>query len=138
MQIIKQQEDQSPTEVSATAEMLVQWRDERQESWASVAQLAGLGSPGAARRMYARLVRPHTESVLNARVAAKVLPMQFDGLSADAVRTAIAGRTIIVERIGSNEEIAVANVTSVKDGTINFNDGVKCRSVKAVAVVAVK
>ena len=132
------QQDEPKFEMVANKELLIHWRDEQQRSWASVAQEVGLGSPGAARRLYSALVRPHTESVLVVRATSKVEPLQLEDLAVEAVRTAIAGRTIIVERKTGNEEIAVAKVTSVKDGTINFHDGDKARSVKAASVVAVK
>lgn len=32
----------------------------------------------------------------------------------------------------------MAKVTSVKDGTVNFNDGNKSRTVKAAAIIATK
>lgn len=131
-------QDDPKFEMVANRDLLVHWRDEQQRSWASVATEVGLGSPGAARRLYSSLVRPHTDSVLTVRRTADVEPVQLDGLAVEAVRTAIAGRIIIVERKTGNEEIAVAKVTSVKDGTINFHDGVKSRSVKAEAVIAVK
>ena len=117
--------DQPKFEMVANKELLIHWRDEQQRSWASVAAEVGLGSPGAARRLYSSLVRPHTESVLVVRATSKVEPLQLEGLAVEAVRKAIAGRSVIVERKTGNEEIAVAKVTSVKDGTINFHDGDK-------------
>lgn len=117
---------------------LIRLRDTEQQSWALVAKALGLGSPGAARRMYSAVVRPHTESVLTVRAAAKVQPVQLDGLDIDTIRKAIAGRTIVVERKTGNQEIAVAKVTSMKDGNVNFSDGDKSRTVKATAIIAIK
>jgi hypothetical protein len=117
---------------------LIRLRDTEQRSWKAVADALGLGSPGRARRVYSAVVRPHTESILVARSVAKVEPVALDGLTVEKVRKAIAGRTIIVERKNGTEQIPVAKVTSIKDGTINFHDGNKARSVKATAVVACK
>ena len=64
--------------------------------------------------------------------------MDLSAATLEQLRKEIAGRTIIVDRKGSTEEIFVAKVSSLKDGTVTFNDGVKTRSVKAVAIVAVK
>jgi hypothetical protein len=56
----------------------------------------------------------------------------------EELREAIAGRTVVVQRAEGTEDIHVKRVTSVKAGTVNFNDGAKSRSVKAAAIVAVK
>lgn len=57
----------------------------------------------------------------------------------DTIRDAIVGRTIVVQRKGdTTEAIPVAKVTSLKAGTINFNDGDKARAVKATAIIATK
>lgn len=124
--------------LTVTAAHLTDLRDTQQLSWAKVATALALGSPGAARRAYSANVRPHTESVLTttARSASGLTPVELTDLSLDAVRAAIAGKTITVERKTGNELIPVAKVTSVKGDTINFNDGNKARSVKASAVVA--
>ncbi len=129
-----------------TAESIAALRDAQQLSWAKVAQALKLGSPGAARRAYSTLVRPHTESILTARQAGtngKVHPVTLtDEATLDELRDAIAGRTIVVQRgtgaEARTETIPVLRVTSVKAGTVNFNDGAKSRSVKATAIVAVK
>jgi hypothetical protein len=131
--------DNDPVFIQVTdKDDLIRLRDTEQNSWAAIAKLLGLGSPGAARRMYSAVVRPHAESVLVARATPSVQPLQLDGADLDTVREAIAGRTIIVERKNGNEEIAVAKVTSVKDGNINLSDGNKSRTVKATAIIAVK
>ena len=65
-------------------------------------------------------------------------PVHLANLGLAKVRDALVGRTIIVQRKDGTEKINVAKVTSVKDGTINFNDGNKSRSVKATAVIATK
>ena len=122
-----------------TAEQITDLRDQQQQSWRTVAQALDLGSPGAARRAYTALVRPHTESVLAGRTtASNVTPVSLAGLDVDAIREQIAGRIIVVDRKGNTEEITCAKVTSLKGDTINFNDGNKSRSVKAAAVIAVK
>ena len=55
------------------------------------------------------------------------------------IREAITGKAIVVQRQGDKTEtIHVAKVTSVKNGTVNFNDGDKSRAVKAEAIVATK
>lgn len=117
---------------------LYRLRDTEQRSWAAVAEALGLGSPGAARRLYSAAVRPHTDSVLTTRIVAKVNPVDLSAATLEQLRKEIAGRTIIVDRKGSTEEIFVAKVSSLKDGTVTFNDGVKTRSVKAAAILAVK
>jgi hypothetical protein len=126
----------SPTET--TKDTLIDLRDNQQLSWAKVAGALGLSSPGAARRAYSNLVRPHAESVLatTARTKSGLTPLDLTGLALDAVRAAITGKTITVERKTGTELITCAKVTSVKGDTINFNDGNKARSVKASAVVA--
>lgn len=106
-----------------------------------MAQALKLGSPGAARRAYSALVRPHTESVLPNRSASSngVRPATFtEDATLDELRDTIAGHTIVVQRGDRTENINVARVTSVKAGTVNLNDGAKSRSVKATAIVAVK
>lgn len=124
----------------ATKADLIRLRDTEGNSWAKVADVLGLGSPGAARRAYSAAVRPHTESVLagRARPGSDVTPVHLADATLAKVRDAITGKTIIVQRKDTTEKIAVAKVTSVKDGTVNFNDGSKSRSVKAVAIVATK
>ena len=126
-----------------TAESIASLRDGSHLSWAKVAQALKLGSPGAARRAYSALVGPHTASVLPNRTqgtkGAGVQPVAFtDDTTLDELREAIAGRTVVVQRADRTETIAVVRVTSVKAGTVNFNDGAKPRSVKATAIVAVK
>ena len=122
-----------------TSDAIAALRDDAQNSWRSVADALGLGSPGAARRAYSEHVRPHTDSVLAGRASGgKVTPVDLAGLDVDAVREQIAGHTIVVQRKDSIEDITCAKVTSIKGDTINFNDGNKARSVKASAVVAVK
>ena len=130
--------DQPHFEEVTNKDELIRLRDTEQRSWKAVADALGLGSPGRARRVYSAVVRPHTDSILVARSVAKVEPVALDGLTVEQVRKAIAGRTIIVERKNGTEQISVAKVTSIKDGTINFHDGAKSRSVKATAVVACK
>jgi hypothetical protein len=124
----------------ATKADLVRLRDTEQNSWANVAAALGLGSPGAARRSYSALVRPHTESLLVGRTtsAADVTPVHLAKASLTKVREAIVGKTIIVQRKDTTEKITVAKVTSLKDGTVNFNDGNKSRNVKASAIIATK
>jgi hypothetical protein len=124
----------------ATKADLVRLRDTEQGSWATVADALGLGSPGAARRAYSALVRPHTESVLAGRATkgSDVTPVHLANAGLAKVRDAIVGKTIIVQRKDTTEKIKVARVTSVKNGTINFNDGDKARSVKANAIIATK
>ena len=119
---------------------LVQLRDKDQNSWANVAQALGLGSPGAARRAYSALVQPHTASVLDGRPQGegKVQPVQLADADLEAVREAIVGRRIVVQRKDGTEVIKVVRVTSLKDGTVNFNDGRKARAVKAEAILTVR
>ena len=125
-----------------TADQIAALRDDELLSWAKVAQrLNGLGSPGAARRAYTALVRPHTESVLPGRTTggAGLTPIALGDLDLAAVREAIVGKTVVVQRQGDKTEaIPVAKVTSLKDGTVNFNDGNKARSAKADAIIATK
>jgi hypothetical protein len=138
----KREPDQPQFTVSEVGkELLERLRDAEGNSWAKVATALGLGSPGAARRAYTALTgRHHTASVLPGRASkgGAVQPVNLAGSTLDAIREAIAGRTIVVQRKGGNEEILVAKVTSLKAGTVNFNDGAKSRSVKAEAIVAVK
>lgn len=117
---------------------LVRVRDTEQNSWAKVAQELGLGSPGAARRAYSVAVRPHTASVLAGRANgdAKVTPVHLADANLAAVRAAVVGHTIVVQRKDRTEEINCVRVTSVKAGTVNFNDGNKARTVKTDAIIA--
>lgn len=127
--------------VAYTATDLQRLRDDEQRPWAGVAQALGLGSPGAARRAYSQLVRPHADSVLAKRAnpRARVQPVHLADATLDQVREAITGRTIVVERRNGVEDIAVVKVTSIsKDGSVNFNDGVKGRTVKPGAIIATK
>lgn len=122
-----------------TVEQIADLRDGQQLSWAKVADELTLGSPGAARRAYTALVRPHTDSTLATRAtaSAKVTPVDLTGMDLAELRDTITGRTLVVDRGGdTTERIACAKVTSVRDGTINFNDGNKRRTVKADSVVA--
>lgn len=127
-------------EQKAYKEDLVRLRDTEQNSWAKVAAELGLGSPGAARRAYTALVRPHTESVLDGRPqgGAKVSPVDLTTADLDSLRETIGGRRIVVQRKDGTETIKVARVTSLKAGTVNFNDGNKSRSVKVEAILALK
>ncbi|MDP1793776.1 MAG: hypothetical protein Q8K63_06520 [Acidimicrobiales bacterium] len=128
------------TKYSFTANRIAALRDEDQQSWANVAHALGLGSPGAARRAYTALVRPHTDSVLVGRTpnSGQLTPVDLADADIDQLRDAISGRVIVVQRAKGTEAIPVTKVTSVKDGTVNFNDGNKSRSVKAEAIIAVK
>lgn len=121
---------------------LIKLRDEQQQSWAKVAEALNLGSPGSARRIYSQLVRPHTESVLThvtTRGEAKVTPVHLADANLTAIRKAIVGKVIVVQRQGNRtEEIPVAKVASLKAGTVSFSDGDKTRSVKAAAIIATK
>src|SRR5205823_4864603 len=64
-----------------------------------VAATVGLGTPGAARRLYSAVVRPHTESVLEGRSSeSKVTPVHLGKANLATIREAIAGRTIVVQR----------------------------------------
>jgi hypothetical protein len=123
-----------------TAEEIAAVRDTELVSWATVAQRFSLGSPGAARRAYSALVRPHTESVLPGRLpgTAKVTPVHLADADLATITEAIVGRTIVVQRAKGTEDITVAKVSSVKAGTVNLHDGAKARSVKAEAIVAIK
>ncbi len=122
-----------------TAEQIADLRDTQALSWAKVAARLGLGSPGAARRAYSTLVRPHTESALSGRSTSPLVPVHLADADLDTIRKAIIGRTIVVQRKGdATEDIAVAKVTSLKNGTVNFNDGNKSRAVKADAIIATK
>lgn len=120
---------------------LVRLRDTEQKSWAQVAQAIGVRSPGAARRLYTQLVRPHTESVLEGRSTAKanVTPVNLADADLETIREAIVDKTIVVQRTKDRtEDIKVAKVSSVKNGTVNFHDGDKSRAVKAEAIIATK
>lgn len=122
------------------ADAIAALRDEQSLSWAKVATALSLGSPGAARRAYSALVRPHTESVLPGRTAGAGKgpePVDLVGSDKDTVAAAITGRTIHVQRKTGTEEIPVARVVSIKGDAINFHDGDKSRTVKATAVIAV-
>src|SRR5688500_16720936 len=79
---------------------LVRLRDTEQKSWAQVAQAIGVGSPGAARRLYGQLVRPHTDSVLEGRSSARsdVTPVNLAKADLHTIRDAIVGNTIVVQR----------------------------------------
>ena len=123
-----------------TAKQIANLRDEQLLSWAKVATELGLGSAGAARRLYSNLVRPHTDSVLPGRTpgAAKVQPVHLADADLDTIRDAIVGRTIVVQRAKATEDIKVAKVTSIKDGTVNLHDGDKSRAVKAEAIIAIR
>ncbi len=127
------------TKPSPTADQIADLRDTQLLSWAKVAEALSLGSPGAARRAYTSLVRPHTESVLPGRTAAALTPVHLADADLATIREAITGKTIVVQRQGDRTEaIHVAKVTSTKNGTVNFNDGDKSRSVKAEAIIATK
>lgn len=123
-----------------TATDIARLRDDDQQSWTKVAAALGLGSPGSARRAYSRLVRPHTESVLLGRSQASggLVPVHLADADLDAIREAITGRTVVVQRQKGTEAIPVVKVTSLKNGTVNFNDGNKSRSVKAEAIIGTK
>lgn len=123
-----------------TKEDLIRVRDTEQKSWAKVAEELRLGSPGAARRAYTLSVRPHTESKLVSigGGTAKVTPVHLAKANLATVRKAVVGKVIVVQRKGGTEDIKVAKVTSIKDGTVNFHDGNKSRSVKAEAIIATK
>lgn len=134
-------DDNAPKmEVVTNRDELIRLRDTEQNSWAKVAQVIGVKSPGAARRLYSQLVRPHTESTLEGRSAAKcdVSPVNLADADLHTIQQAITGNTIVVQRKGGIEDIKVAKVTSVKNGTINFHDGNKSRAVKAEAIIATR
>ena len=105
-----------------TAESIGVLRDGSHLSWAKVAQALKLGSPGAARRAYTVLVRPHTESVLpNREAGAAKRGCRTAGdlhrrNHPEELREAIAGRTVVVQRGDTTEDIHVMRVTSVKAG----------------------
>lgn len=128
------------TNSTITADQIANLRDEQLLSWAKVAEALNLGSPGAARRLYSSLVRPHTDSVLPGHSfgTAKVEAVHLADADLDAIREAIVGRTIVVQRAKATEDLHVAKVTSIKDGTVNLHDGDKGRSVKAEAIIAIK
>lgn len=123
-----------------TAKQIANLRDEQLLSWAKVAEALSIGSPGAARRLYSSLVRPHDESVLPGRTPgdAKVQPVHLADADLDTIRDAIVGRTIVVQRAKATEDMKVAKVTSVKAGTVNLHDGDKSRAVKAEAIIAIR
>jgi hypothetical protein len=123
-----------------TANQLTDLRDKQLLSWAKVADALNLGSPGAARRMYSSLVRPHTDSVLPGHTpgTGKVQPVNLADADLATVRDTIVGHTIVVQRAKATEDMPVAKVTSIKDGTVNLHDGNKSRSVKAEAIIATK
>ncbi len=123
---------------SVLKEQLATLRDGEKLSWAKVADKLELGSPGAARRVYSKLVRPHTESVLPKMAKASAQPVDLASANLATIQEAITGRTIVVQRKDHQELIKVAKVTSLKNGTINLSDGAKTRAVKASAVVAIK
>ncbi len=129
----------SVQEEGVTKEQLEILRDGELLSWAKVAQRLELGSPGAARRIYTKLVRPHTESVLPAEAKASAQPVDLAEANLSQLQELLTGRTIVVRRKGDHQEpIPVAKVTSLRNGSISFNDGAKTRTVKATAVVAVR
>ena len=132
--------NETPTKYTFTADEIAGLRDTQLLSWAKVATTLGLGSPGAARRAYSTLVRPHTESVLPGRTPGGGLtPVNLADADLATVAATIVGHTIDVQRQGDKTEaIPVAKVTSIKGGTINFNDGDKSRSVKADAILGTK
>lgn len=115
-------------------------RDDQLLSWAKVAAALDLGSPGAARRAYSALVRPHTDSVLPGHLpgTAKVTPVHLVDADLATITEAIVGHTVVVQRAKGTEDITVAKVTSIKAGTVNLHDGNKSRSVKAEAIIAIK
>lgn len=121
-----------------TADDIGGLRDGELLSWRHVAERLQLGSPGAARRAYSTLVRPHTESVLPGRVSGNLQPVHLADADLDTVRDTIVGYTIVVQRGKRIEDVSVDRVTSVKNGTVNFHDGAKARSVKANAIIAIK
>lgn len=125
-------------EAGVTKEQLEILRDGELLSWAKVAERLELGSPGAARRVYSRLVRPHTESVLPSRTKTSAQPVDLAAANLAELQEQLTGRAIIVQRKDHQEQIEVAKVTSLRNGSINFNDGAKTRTVKATAVVAVR
>lgn len=125
-------------EVEVDKEQLAILRDGEHLSWAKVAERLDLGSPGAARRVYSKLVRPHTESVLPGKAKGDAEPVDFTDANLATLQERLTGRTIVVTRAHGQEQIPVAKVTSVKNGNINFNDGAKTRTVKAAAVVALR
>lgn len=129
----------SVQEEGVTKEQLEILRDGELLSWAKVAERLELGSPGAARRIYSRLVRPHTESVLPAKAKASAQPVDLTTANLSQLQELLTGRTIVVQRKGDHQEqIKVAKVTSLRNGNINLSDGAKTRTVKATAVVAVR
>ncbi len=125
-------------EVEVDKEQLAILRDGEHLSWAKVAERLDLGSPGAARRVYSKLVRPHTESVLPGKAERDAEPVDFTDANLATLQERLTGRTVVVTRAHGQEQIPVAKVTSVKNGNINFNDGAKARTVKAAAVVALR
>jgi hypothetical protein len=129
-----------PTKPAVTADQIADLRDTQLLSWAKVAEALHLGSPGAARRLYSSLVRPHTESTLpgTAFGTTKIKPVHLADADLDTLRKALVGKTAVVQRAKGTEDIAVAKVTSVKAGTINLHDGNKARSIKAEAIIATK
>jgi hypothetical protein len=99
---------------------LIDLRDTQQLSWAKVAEALGLGSPGAARRLYSAAVRPHAESLLRDRASAgaKVTPVHLADAGLSTIRDSIVGKTIVVQRNDRTEDIHVAKVTSLKSDAI--------------------
>ena len=70
---------------------------------------------------------------------AEVTPVNLGDADLHTIQEAIAGNTIVVQRTKDRtEDIYVARMTSLKDGTVNFNDGNKSRAVKAESIVATK
>ena len=104
------------TKYPFTADEIGALRDGEMLSWRNVAERLALGSPGAARRAYTQLVRPHTESVLPGRAPGdKLQPVHLADADLDTVRDTIAGKTIVVQRAKGTEDMPVAKV--FPDGT---------------------
>ena len=76
-----------------TATDLRRLRDDEQKPWGKVAEALGLGSPGAARRLYSALVRLHAVSVLAVRgsTRARVQPVHLADATLEQIREAITG-----------------------------------------------
>lgn len=125
------------TEVTIHAKDIARLRDEEQMSWAKVASALGLGSPGAARRAYTALVKPHRESILagSTRNARTMKPLHLDGADLEAIKDLITEQTIVVQRKDGTEDMYVAKITSIKGDTINVHDGTKARSLRVESVI---
>src|SRR3954453_2253177 len=87
-----------------TADEIAGLRDQELLSWRHVAERLQLGSPGAARRAYSALVRPHAESVLPGRVGGNLQPVHLAGANLATVRDTIVGNTIVVQRAKGTED----------------------------------